>query len=57
MLFTNSRSFRNITIAINNVSIKQIHSARFLGVYIDDKLTWKDHISYISKKLAKSISI
>ena len=57
MLFTNSKSFRNITITLNNVSIKQIHSARFLGVYIDDKMTWKVHISYISNKLAKSISI
>ena len=56
-LFTNSKLFRNITITINNVSIKQIHSARFIGVYIDDKMTWKDHISYISNKLAKSISI
>ena len=51
MLFTNSKSFRNITITLNNVDIKQIHSVRFLGVYIDD------HLSYISNKLAKSISI
>ena len=43
-----------ITITINKVSIKYVHSARFLGVYIDDKMTCKDHISYI---LAKSISI
>ena len=57
MLFTNSKSFRNMTITLNNVSFKQIHSARFLGVYIDDKMTWKDHISFISNKLAKSISI
>ena len=57
MLFENSKSFRNITITINNVSIKQIHSSRFLGVYIDDKMTWKDHISYICNKLAISISI
>ena len=57
MLFTNIKLFRNITITINNISIKQIHSARFFGVYIDDKMTWKDHISYISNKLVKSISI
>ena len=31
MLFKNSKSFRNITITINNVSIKQVHSARFFG--------------------------
>ena len=53
MLFINSKSFRNIAITLNNVGIKQIHSARFLGVYIDDKLTWNDYLSYISNKLAK----
>ena len=53
----NSKSFRNITITMNNVSIKQAHSARFFGVCIDDKITWKDHISYICNKLAKSLSI
>ena len=57
MLLKNSKSFRNITITLSNVGIKQIHSARHLGVYIYDKLTWKDHLSYISNKLAKCISI
>jgi hypothetical protein len=28
-----------------------------LGVYIDAHLTWKDHISYISKKISKSVGI
>ena len=40
-----------------NTTNKQVHSARFLGVYIDDKMTWKDNISYISNKLAKSASV
>ena len=60
MLFTNSKSFRNITIAINNVSIKQLNSARFfedIYIYIYDKMKWKDHISDISNKLAKCMSI
>ena len=57
MLFTNLKSLKHITITIHNVSIKLVHSARFLEVHIDNKMTWKDHISYISKKLIKSISI
>jgi hypothetical protein len=28
-----------------------------LGVYIDEHLTWKDHISCISKKISKSVGI
>ena len=30
---------------------------KFLGVYINEHLTWKDHISYISKKISKSVGI
>ena len=56
MLLPNSKPFRNITITQNNVSIKQIHSPRSLGVYMHDRMTWKDHISYVSNILAKSIS-
>ena len=57
MLFTNSKSFINMTITINNVSNKHIHTARFIGMILDDKMTWKDHISYMSNKLGTNISI
>ena len=30
---------------------------KFLGILIDDKLTWKNHIEYISSKFAKVIGI
>ena len=32
-------------------------SAKVLGVYIDDNLTWKDHISNVCKKAAMCIAI
>ena len=48
---------KNIPVIMDNDSMKQVHSARFLGVYIDDKMTWIDDISYMSNKLAKSIVI
>ena len=28
-----------------------------LGIYIDEGLTWKSHISYICKKISKSVGI
>ena len=34
-----------------------VDSLRFLGVCIDHQITWKDHITYISNKLSKSIAI
>ena len=30
---------------------------KFLGVIIDDKLSWKNHVSYLCKKLQKSMGI
>ena len=35
----------------------QVTSSKCLGVYIDEHLTWVEHVSHISKKIAKNISI
>src|SRR6218665_2766795 len=40
---------------INNISIPRVDNARFLGVHIDQFLTWKTHISSVSSKVAKNI--
>jgi len=45
------------SINIDNQGINNVTSAKFLGVYIDDQLSWKQHVAYISQKLAKSIGI
>jgi hypothetical protein len=59
MLFRSSKRKQkhNITISINNEKIKQVKSTTFLGVVIDECLTWKDHIDLISKKMMKASSI
>ena len=38
----------------NLVSVK---NTKFLGVIIDSKLNWSDHIAYIKNKISKSIGI
>lgn len=40
------------TLQINNISIKQVKQTKYLGVIIDDKLTWQPHISQLQKKLS-----
>ena len=35
---------------------KKVDKARFLGVIIDEKLTWDDHINYLEYKLLSCIS-
>ena len=47
----------NQDIKINNIPIDRVHSTKFLGVYIDSKLNWSEHIKYIRGKLSKSIGI
>ena len=45
------------TLHIDNIDIENASSLKFLGVYIDHKLSWKTHIDYISNKLLKIIYI
>ena len=41
-------------IVISNTLIKNISSTRFLGLIIDNTLSWKDHITEIIPKLNKT---
>ena len=40
----------NFIFCYGNEILKQENTTKFLGVYIDQHLTWKDHISHICKK-------
>ena len=44
-------------ISFDSIALKQVTEVKFLGVYIDEGLTWKSHISYICKKISKSVGI
>ena len=47
----------HIILSINEQIIKQVKNITFLGVNIDENLTWKEHINLISKKIIKASSI
>ena len=44
-------------VIIDNTIIKRTQVTKFLGVLIDEYLTWKDHINTINNKIAKNIGI
>ena len=44
-------------ILLDNVNINRTNEAKFLGVIIDEHLSWKSHITYIKGKIAKNIGI
>ena len=47
----------NESLIIKNESIKQDHQTKFLGVIMDEKLIWCEHVLYIKCKIAKGIGI
>ena len=44
-------------LTINNVKIERITNVKFLGVLIDDNLSWKNHVEYVSSKISKCIGV
>ena len=58
MVFARSK-IRNIQLAINidGESIDEVRITKFLGVVIDNKLNWKDHIMHIAGKISRGIGM
>ena len=46
-----------ITLKLNGITLYESSKIKYLGLIMDDRLTWKHHISELSKKLNKSIGI
>ena len=58
IIFTRGNSrINDANLMIKNTSVQRVFSTKFLGVYIDSQLCWKDHIKYISTKLSKCTGI
>ena len=52
------RKFKNnIELVINDMKIRETKSTKYLGVIIDSKLNWIDHITYVKNRVAKGIGI
>ena len=55
MIFTpRNKVVNDIDLLICNTAIHRVYVTKFLGVQIDSKLTWKNHIEYTCKKLPKN---
>ena len=58
MLFTNNCWMeQNVSISLNNCEIDMVYRTKFLGVVVDSKLNWKEHVTIVKSKLSKSIAI
>ena len=57
MIFTTKNKLsHDVDISVNNVRIERVYVTKFLGVQIDSKLNWKNHIEYTCKKCIGIIS-
>ena len=57
MLFSNTLASLPDNIIFNDVQITEVLSTTFLGLHIDSKLNWKDHISYLCKLLSRNTGV
>ena len=59
LYFTNkNRNFlKGIKIEINNQTLQEVDSAKYLGVHVDNKLSWNVHTNNIKLRLSKGISM
>ena len=59
MIFHRSRIKDNVSnkVVIDNKELIKVESAKYLGVIIDRKLNWIDHITYVKNKISKGIGI
>ena len=59
LYFTNNdrNKLNEIEIKINNQPLAEVTSAKYLGVYLDNKLQWDVHIDNIKLRLSKGVGI
>lgn len=47
----------DLNISMGTTMLKEIDSAKYLGLYIDHQLKWEDHIEFLHSKLMKFVGI
>ena len=54
MIVSKKKVIPQLKICLNGSELEKCESYKYLGVYIDSKLNWKNHIEHITSKIAKS---
>ena len=57
MLFDHTKKKNAINIEVDNVSSSQVECTRFLGIWIDDKLSWQSHFEKTIVKLKQNLNL
>ena len=51
------KCYHKFSFSLDGELLTQTNATIFLGVYIDEHLTWKNHISYLCKQISKTIGM
>ena len=61
-MFIGSKQLKNVNIndsaygiTVNNIDVEFVSSFKYLGIIIDNKLDFKEHVDYLEKKVRKKI--
>ena len=57
IIFSNKNIIEPTNLIINQFQIERVNKIKFLGIFIDEKLNWKSHVTYVQNKVAKIIGI
>ena len=51
------QSVSNVDIILDKTKLKRVDKTKFLGVTIDENLSWKNHIDGITKTISRNIGM
>ena len=46
-----------IAVNVNGELIRRVYKSKYIGLIVDDKLSWIDHIDLISSKIRRNIGV
>ena len=54
---TSTKTREDLNVLLDNTVLERAKFTKFLGVLIDECLTWKNHIDCISKTISRNIGV
>ena len=57
MVLTRQRHMRHLVIQLNGQALPQVSTHKRLGIVLNRKLTWSDHVNFIRRKAAKKLGL
>lgn len=57
MIFSCKKNDIDVNLSVQGSEIERTHEIKFLGIMIDDNLTWKSHIDQVKSKVSQIVAV